>query len=812
MGRKPNPVIGEYFTRGPKLADSSNRYPHTCKLCGENFPKGRGEVLHKHITEKCPAITPEERINAALGFAGLHAGSSAPRSMNLTVNQLDPAAAEVAPEAPENWSALRTLAEASRQVGENEMGVPSVPGRDPSESAVRQLGIGFEVQEQFTLENPPVSYDNRPGRERKVNPFIYFKIENAFDGFHTKGTNKMRNADLHTESTSNDSTNPLSYLTTEEKMEHLQAATQQQVNTPLDSSDLSVAAAATARLTDSLMDPQLATEHTEPHVLSPVMSPTEACKPEPPTNTVAVNNAPGPTIPQQLQQSQQQQPQQPQQPWGEMTYMTTNHNPTVTTHVAPIAPPNRGGTRMPIGNGTQSEHKRKAYNPLRRKEVQAARKKGACIRCRILRKTCGTNDPCDQCRKIQGPRHWTYPCVRTRLNQELTLYSAALIVVLAQTRVKHARQNYQLLSNGTSLVVSLWEDSPSLTLAALVTPRPQQPVAEESEQTNGDAKPVFQVVMIDQDKEDLPARMEEFLKSILPTLIQREPSHFMQVVLEAAQKFPQERTTGKNLKLAIELWGLIEILDRERGWYIAEEREGIVSPRGPEDFAGSDDQDIYNLITFQLSAATERKANNVSNKLISELQRCLENGKAKINFDIYLSILILLHCLEKTTWTFKVWEMDDFRQRWPLDRPPAMYVNQGREIADLLKMLLTLRKSHPKTFRTLDGRLSVIDVGDSDFAMMAEFFEALNLDYDDVVQKLETCAFSPETSRSLELHFCSQVLLPPKEGDHGHHVAAASSSGHSTPPPPPPGSGPETGSTSLASPPPPSQQLPPSIS
>ncbi|GKT92876.1 Zn(II)2Cys6 transcription factor [Colletotrichum tofieldiae] len=749
MGRKPNPVIGEYFTRGPKLADSSNRYPHTCKLCGENFPKGRGEVLHKHITEKCPAITPEERINAALGFAGLHAGSSAPRSMNLTVNQLDPAAAEVAPEAPENWSALRTLAEASRQVGENEMGVPSVPGRDPSESAVRQLGIGFEVQEQFTLENPPVSYDNRPGRERKVNPFIYFKIENAFDGFHTKGTNKMRNADLHTESTSNDSTNPLSYLTTEEKMEHLQAATQQQVNTPLDSSDLSVAAAATARLTDSLMDPQLATEHTEPHVLSPVMSPTEACKPEPPTNTVAVNNAPGPTIPQQLQQSQQQQPQQPQQPWG---------------------------------NGTQSEHKRKAYNPLRRKEVQAARKKGACIRCRILRKTCGTNDPCDQCRKIQGPRHWTYPCVRTRLNQELTLYSAALIVVLAQTRVKHARQNYQLLSNGTSLVVSLWEDSPSLTLAALVTPRPQQPVAEESEQTNGDAKPVFQVVMIDQDKEDLPARMEEFLKSILPTLIQREPSHFMQVVLEAAQKFPQERTTGKNLKLAIELWGLIEILDRERGWYIAEEREGIVSPRGPEDFAGSDDQDIYNLITFQLSAATERKANNVSNKLISELQRCLENGKAKINFDIYLSILILLHCLEKTTWTFKVWEMDDFRQRWPLDRPPAMYVNQGREIADLLKMLLTLRKSHPKTFRTLDGRLSVIDVGDSDFAMMAEFFEALNLDYDDVVQKLETCAFSPETSRSLELHFCSQVLLPPKEGDHGHHVAAASSSGHSTPP------------------------------
>ncbi|KAI8222732.1 hypothetical protein K4K55_010432 [Colletotrichum sp. SAR 10_96] len=677
MGRKPNPVIGEYFTRGPKLADSSNRYPHTCKLCGENFPKGRGEVLHKHITEKCPAITPEERINAALGFAGLHSGASAPRSMNLTVNQLDAAAAaEVATEAPENWSALRTLAEASRQVGENEMGVPQAPGREVADPAARQMGMGmgmgFEVQEQFTLENPPVSYENRPARERK-------------------------------ESASQESANPLSFLTTEEKMEHLQAATQQPAANPLDSSDLSVAAAATARLTHTLMDPQLTAEHHEAQIVSPIMSPAEV------TNTIPdLNNA-----------------TPPQQPWGEMTYMTTNHNPTIATHVATIAPPNRGGTRMPIGNGT----------------------------------------------------------------------STALIVVLAQTRVKQARQSYQLLSNGTSLVVSLWEDSPSLSLAALVTPRQPQPetVPEGAEQQNGDGQPpeqprtLFQVVMIDQDKEDLPARMEEFLKLILPTLIQREPSHFMQVVLDSAQKFPEDKATGKILKLAIDLWGLIEILDRERGWYISEEHQGVVVPRGPEDFAGSDDQDIYNLITFQLSAATERRANNVSNKLISELQRCLENGKARIHFDVYLSILILLHCLEKTTWTFKVWEMDDFRQRWPLDRPPSCYVNQGHEIADLLKMLLTLRKAHPKTFRALDGRLTVLDIGDPDHAPVVEFFNALNLDYDDVVRKLETCAFSPETSRSLELHFCSHVLLPPKEGESaaGHHMGAPTSSGHTTPPPPP---------------------------
>lgn len=33
--RRPNQLILEYFERGPKLEDASNRYQHTCKSCGE---------------------------------------------------------------------------------------------------------------------------------------------------------------------------------------------------------------------------------------------------------------------------------------------------------------------------------------------------------------------------------------------------------------------------------------------------------------------------------------------------------------------------------------------------------------------------------------------------------------------------------------------------------------------------------------------------------------------------------------------------------------------------------------------------------
>lgn len=34
MGRKANPLVDEFFERGAKIEDKSNRYEHTCKKCG----------------------------------------------------------------------------------------------------------------------------------------------------------------------------------------------------------------------------------------------------------------------------------------------------------------------------------------------------------------------------------------------------------------------------------------------------------------------------------------------------------------------------------------------------------------------------------------------------------------------------------------------------------------------------------------------------------------------------------------------------------------------------------------------------------
>lgn len=35
MGRRPNALMVEFFERGKKLEDNSNRYQHTCQRCGQ---------------------------------------------------------------------------------------------------------------------------------------------------------------------------------------------------------------------------------------------------------------------------------------------------------------------------------------------------------------------------------------------------------------------------------------------------------------------------------------------------------------------------------------------------------------------------------------------------------------------------------------------------------------------------------------------------------------------------------------------------------------------------------------------------------
>lgn len=89
---------------------------------------------------------------------------------------------------------------------------------------------------------------------------------------------------------------------------------------------------------------------------------------------------------------------------------------------------------------------RSRFSADRRKEVQEVRKRGACIRCRMLKKPvrdfsliasincisaltclllkCSGGSPCKTCATVESARLWKQPCIRTRLVEECELYGA----------------------------------------------------------------------------------------------------------------------------------------------------------------------------------------------------------------------------------------------------------------------------------------------------------------------------------------------------------------------------------------------------
>lgn len=77
------------------------------------------------------------------------------------------------PIAPRNWTPLETLAEASRQIGLSEKhdGTPGGNVAGGGRSSEPPRADRLELHEQYTLDNPPVSYEQRviQGKKRQYN-------------------------------------------------------------------------------------------------------------------------------------------------------------------------------------------------------------------------------------------------------------------------------------------------------------------------------------------------------------------------------------------------------------------------------------------------------------------------------------------------------------------------------------------------------------------------------------------------------------------------------------------------------------------
>ena len=161
-------LILRYFERGAKLNDSSNRYQHTCKSCGEKFPKGRIDSLTTHLIKKCPAISLEQRREALLALNNMPSNNDGGRHGGGI--QMNGPTVDLPIGGPRSWTALETLAEVSRQMvtSETHDGHPGANGSHGGNGTPEPPRTDrLELQEQYTLDNPPVSYEQRVQREKK---------------------------------------------------------------------------------------------------------------------------------------------------------------------------------------------------------------------------------------------------------------------------------------------------------------------------------------------------------------------------------------------------------------------------------------------------------------------------------------------------------------------------------------------------------------------------------------------------------------------------------------------------------------------
>ncbi|KAH8880647.1 hypothetical protein GQ53DRAFT_669381 [Thozetella sp. PMI_491] len=707
MGRRPNALILQWFTRGPKLKDNSNRYPHTCKACGEHYPKGRHDSLVAHLTKKCPAISEAERMALCLNIGGF----TTPRPKVKAKQKAASEARQQANGVPidptslssNEWAKLNALAEVSKQERKklDDQGIDA--GMQPQSLHGNER---FEIQEQFALENPPLHYEQRQGTDKDNNADLLLALENS-----------------------------KSSMTEEEKLQEALRSEE----SPEDSTNLSMAAAAAARVHHSLVDPELIGEDVAVAHGLPIAVPQQAF-------ADLVHHSGPAAIP----------TTSAGQPWGEITYATEPlpplHPPMVGT--PPQAPTTliRGGFRLDTSpaNGSKGRHSRAKFNPERRKEVQEVRKLGACIRCRILRKTCSMGDPCDTCKKVLSPRVWNYGCVRTNFIEQFDMYSAGVQVVLAQSRVNDLKTQLgsDLKSNGLTIEASHFPE---------IDTRLYLKVLEKAEtaEDGGGGRDVNDIIMIDTDTQDVAARVEVYMRELLPELVKCESSHFALTTLRAALDILAEKEDDV-LRKAVELWGLVELLGRERQWTICV--PSTSDEAEPSYLKDETHPDIFHTICLQLSAAAERKAAATSKSLLMSMQRLLQDSKSKVDSNMYFATLILLNCVEKSTWVLKAWEQEHLKQGWPLpQKQPSAYTSQGYAMAGILRVLLSIRKVLPQTKpRQVDGVL-VVEGQDE---RLFRYFEYLNFYYDRVKQKQNEPSFNPSDPRSLELMFCSTLLLP----------------------------------------------------
>jgi hypothetical protein len=792
MGRRPNQLILEYFERGPKLEDASNRYQHTCKSCGEKvcvtphrekyygesedaseerrrltwkqFPKGRIDSLTNHLVKKCPALPLRDRQRALLQFHEL----PLPDNMAQTSTANAPAHVQGGPKmnlpfAPsKQLSALETLAEVSRQ--HLDLSGQRMPDKQPAQNNSNNHINHAGLLDEFLIDDRSDAADlgsmsqamdmsNAPTMSTMYQfngPLHHSPTTSPHMGHMPLSSSGSMNQMVPSLVMAASAANDLMPLANGMHMESELGLTGNGMNGLSDKFFQSQSRGQWPNLQPSSLDPLLQ-DHTKDDQLNKTMA-----HPRP----IAMNPNP-------------------------QTHFTTDFS---------------------VNQKVTKPKVRGRFSDTRRKEVQEVRKRGACIRCRMLKKPCSEGNPCNTCQNVESARLWKQPCIRTRIAEEFGLYTAGLHTTLAHHAVYQARGLIRLNQTPGRIEAT---HHPGSGHYATFTPLKCQ---QSSSAQNTEIDPaIFAAInspdleLIDTD-DDISGKLDLYIKKMGPTLFDIEDSAFMKTTIQTALSL----TSNQDLLLSkvLELWNFTRILtSRTLEWQFFSNpslapmaTSPIMSETDIEDPARTsitalNHPSSYNIIKMQLMGATEKRAACLARVVMNDLERRLLQRQQANPFETFLVAVILLACVERMCWLFQTWQTqpsstdttsenvqqetsteDDLatalqggstvpnntpqaparHPRWPLDKTPAVYSQQGERFSDILNMLLKMRGVPPKpTPRNTDGMLVVWadDAGEK----VKDWYDGIAVTIQ-VLDEKANARFVGEDPREWELKYVGKII------------------------------------------------------
>lgn len=408
----------------------------------------------------------------------------------------------------------------------------------------------------------------------------------------------------------------------------------------------------------------------------------------------------------------------------------------------------------------QKPKARGKFTPDRRKEVRELRRVGACMRCRMLKKTCSQETPCQTCVAVETPRLWKHSCVRTKLVETFPLYFVSLFGATAYLEVNMLKNNSDIERLDGEIEASVFSEAPIVFKGLRAHLRPS---SDQAAQFPG----LIDTFLVDVESENLTHKVEQYLReSSTQYVMQQEACPVLTVSLLSAVAIRDAKATSSSTPPMEKADNLIAdvvdlctatiiLTEADLKWTLNLDKGSNGEKQGLQEEKGTFAQDI---IITQLYAVIEKRAAVLCRAAMHHFeQRVLSRHKSS-NFETFLAAFLLLTCAERISWLFQCYSHDEAkRSKWPLTNSAAAdYATKGQGLASSIHLLLHMRQVEPKV--QLDGQSGLLVAQNPEDRDLAAWLEGTGMSKG-LLNHRSASSFDLNDCRSLDGTLSSRLLL-----------------------------------------------------